>query len=68
MKHNLDAAITYVEDHECSVIPVRQDKRPYIAWAPYQKKRPNKKELEEWWKKWPQAMVGIVNGSISGLV
>ena len=49
-------------------IPLRKDKRPWIAWAPYQERRVTPEELEEWRRRHPGANVGIVTGGISGIV
>lgn len=49
-------------------IPLRKDKRPWIAWAPYQERRVTPEELEEWRRRHPGANVGIVTGAISGIV
>lgn len=52
-----------------SVIPLRRDKRPCLAWwATYQHRRPTPAELQEWRRRFPEANVGIVTGAISGVV
>ena len=50
-----------------SVIPCRRDKRPIIPWGPYQTKRASEAQIREWWTKNPNANIGIVCGSISGV-
>jgi len=51
-----------------SLIPVGKDKRPLLhAWKKYQTIRPTEEELLAWWTKWPEANVGIITGSISGI-
>ncbi|MBP7766581.1 MAG: bifunctional DNA primase/polymerase [Syntrophaceae bacterium] len=50
-----------------SIIPVRPDKKPYIQWAEYQKRKPTEEEIKHWSVKWPKAMIGIVTGEISNL-
>ena len=67
MQNNLQAALSYVEKFNLSVIPIRPDKRPFIKWEPYQKKRATPEEIRSWWSKWPTAMIGIVTGEISGI-
>jgi hypothetical protein len=62
------AALTYLEKFNFSVIPVKPDKRPYIRWETFQHKQATKDEIISWWTKWPKAMVGIVTGSVSGIV
>jgi len=51
-----------------SVIPLKRDKKPYESWLKYQNVRANKTQINNWWKKWPEANIGIVTGKISGLV
>jgi len=63
----LSEAIQYLTKHKFSVIPVQSDKRPYVKWAEFQQRHPTREEVEKWWGIWPDAMIGIVTGSISGL-
>jgi thymidine kinase len=63
----LGAALDY-QERGFSIIPIRPDKRPYIKWEEFQKRRATKQEITAWWNKWPTAMIGIVTGSISGIV
>lgn len=67
MSNCLDWAIYYAK---CgySIIPVRPDKRPWLAWTRYQQERADEALIRHWWDKWPQAGVGIVTGAVSGLV
>lgn len=52
-----------------SVIPIRaRDKRPNIRWQRFQSIRADTPQIEEWFRRWPDANLGIVTGSISGLV
>ena len=62
----LQAALDY-RDKGYSVIPIRKDKKPFIRWEEYQKKRPPKIRITGWWSKWPDANIGIITGSISDL-
>jgi len=48
-----------------SVIPIGENKRPLIQWKKYQKERADESQIEKWWKKYPNAGVGIVTGKIS---
>ena len=64
---NLKSAIWYAENKNFSVIPVNKDKKPLIKWTEYQKKRADVAQIKLWWNKWPEAMVGIVTGKISGI-
>lgn len=53
-----------------SVIPLQpKGKKPIISsWAEYQKQRADENQIREWWRQYPKANVGIVTGSISGIV
>ena len=52
-----------------SVIPLRpRDKRPLIAWAEYQGRRPRIQEIEAWWRDEPALGVAVVCGRVSGLI
>ena len=52
-----------------SVIPVQPGKKiPYIKWKDFQHVRPTPKQIRIWWKKFPDANIGIVTGKISNLV
>ena len=62
----LSNALAYL-NRGFSVIPVRPDKKPFIRWEAYQNRRPTEDEIRQWWTKWPNAMIGIVTGSISGI-
>ncbi|MCX5810158.1 MAG: bifunctional DNA primase/polymerase [Proteobacteria bacterium] len=62
----LNDAITYLKKG-FSVIPVQKDKKPFIKWEPYQKQKPTIEEITTWFKKWPDAMIGLVTGTISEL-
>lgn len=62
----LDHAMQYLKKG-FSVIPVQKDKKPFIKWEPYQKQKPTIEEITTWFNKWPDAMIGICTGEISGL-
>lgn len=62
----VDAALKYAQ-MGFSVIPIRPDKKPYIKWEKYQTMKPTVAEIEEWWNHWPDAMIGIVTGKLSGI-
>lgn len=51
-----------------SVIPCGQDKRPLVSWLRWQSERATEGLIREWWGRWPEANVGIVTGSVSGIV
>ncbi len=66
MLNALQAALAYA-GRGFSVIPVQPDKKPFIPWIDYQKRRATPEEITAWWGKWPTAMIGIVTGEISGI-
>ena len=43
-------------------------KRPLVAWSKFQQRRPSASELRYWWRRWPDAGLGLVTGAVSGLV
>lgn len=52
-----------------SVIPIRpRDKKPLIKWEAYQQRQPTEDELRRWFTEWPDANIGIVTGSVSGMI
>ncbi len=58
-------ALQYAGDH--SVIPLQRNKKPLVAWKAYQLIRAGEDQIRQWWDKYPNANVGIVCGSISGV-
>jgi Bifunctional DNA primase/polymerase, N-terminal/DnaB-like helicase C terminal domain len=48
--------------------PHKVGKIPKIKWTEFQQRRASLDEVKEWFAKWPNANIGIVTGSISGLV
>lgn len=63
-----DAAIEYSEQG-FSVIPIQPgwDKKPLVSWKEFQKRRATPEKIDGWFQKWPDANIGIVTGSISGV-
>jgi hypothetical protein len=52
-----------------SVLPLRpRDKRPLIVWEYLQHERPSEHDVAEWFRRWPNANIGIVTGEISNLI
>lgn len=65
----LKTALKYKNKLSFSVIPVRPDnKKPYIKWLKYQNESANKEEITGWFAQYPDAMVGIVTGKVSGII
>ena len=39
-----------------------------MIWTPYQEAMATEEEIRDWWRKWPDANIGIVTGSVSRIV
>lgn len=51
------------------MLPLRpRDKRPLVMWEPLQAARPTAEQVSDWFRRWPDANIGIVTGEISNLV
>jgi hypothetical protein len=59
----LDWALWYKE-RGLSIIPV-SGKVPLIKWKEYQERCASEEEINQWWKEWPEADIGMVTGRIS---
>ena len=52
-----------------SVLPMQpRAKRPLVAWTVHQHRAATREQIDRWWRRWPDANVGLVTGSVSGLV
>ncbi len=52
-----------------SVLPMQpHGKRPLVAWREFQQRIATAAEIERWFRRWPEANVGVVTGRISGIV
>jgi hypothetical protein len=64
----LGAALDY-QAQSLAVIPVRpRDKKPLLPWKLFQERRATDLELRTWWRRWPDAGVGVVCGAVSGVI
>ena len=61
------AALYYLNKCGFSVIPCGDNKKPLIKWQEFQTRRPTTEEVSEWFKKNPNANIGIVTGKVSNL-
>jgi hypothetical protein len=52
-----------------SVVPLRpRAKRPLIPWLEHQQRRAQADEIEAWFRRWPDANLGVVTGWVSRLI
>ena len=63
----LEDALKYRSEN-VSVIPVGRDKIPLTPWQEYQTRLATVEEIQNWWRAYPDANVGIVTGRLSNLV
>lgn len=75
----LDAALRYADDGwlvfpifgvtngkcDCGVKCGNEGKHPLVAWSTQASNDPG--QISRWWKKWPNANVGVVTGARSGI-
>lgn len=67
--NNTQAAAILYAASGWSVIPVEaRGKRPLMAWLEFQQRIASASEIASWFRKWPEANVGIVTGYISQIV
>jgi hypothetical protein len=64
---NREAALKY-RARGLAVIPVGGDGDPLVSCQSYQAEPAHPDEVETWWKRWPEASVGIVTGKASGIL
>lgn len=63
----LNQALEYERNNNLSIIPIQKNKKPFFNWAEFQRRKATAEEIRQWLSKWPNAMIGIVTGQISGL-
>jgi len=49
-------------------VTIIKSKTPLIEWKTYQVELPEKEEVEAWWKRWPDALIGVATGKLAGFV
>lgn len=68
MGNCLDAAIKYATQYGWAVFPVRpESKKPYTPHGCLDAKK-DVGAIRAWWRKWPDASVGVATGSASNLI
>lgn len=51
-----------------AIVPIEaRGKRPLVRWEEFQRRLPLPGEVAAWFRRWPNANIGIVTGKISGL-
>lgn len=63
----LSAALFYLKSG-FSIIPVGRNKKPHIPWKEFQTRHPSEGEVSTWFDTYRVASIGIVTGSVSGVV
>jgi len=61
--HSVTGGLCSCGNATCS----RPGKHPRVRWKRYQSERATEEQVGAWWRRWPDANVGIVTGEVSGL-
>ena len=67
-KENEDAGVPRTEEEIFQELVNRFCKQPLEPWKEYQVRRPTRKEVTNWFTRYPDANIGIVTGAVSNLV
>lgn len=63
----LQKALEYIKKGK-PIFPVdRKTKKPLCDWGEYQKRLPSVEEVTDWWRRWPEANIGMATGKLSGV-
>jgi hypothetical protein len=66
---DMHAAALEFLDRGWSVIPISAEtKRPLIKWLEFQRRHATPEEVDGWFETWPNALLAVVCGEISGVV
>jgi Bifunctional DNA primase/polymerase, N-terminal/AAA domain/Primase C terminal 1 (PriCT-1) len=68
VSRTFETAIAY-RRADFSVIPIKpMEKKPLVAWEPYQKEPAPEETIKFWFSNWPDANLAIVTGAVSDCV
>jgi hypothetical protein len=67
MRNKKIAAALQYQQAGFSVIPVKKNKKPHIKWEKFQHERADENQIQQWWRRWPDANPAIVTGEVSGV-
>ncbi len=62
----MQSALQLSAEYGLPVFPCRPDKRPYTEHG-FKDATTNLDTIEEWWRRWPDALIGVPTGKASGL-
>ncbi|WP_083232729.1 bifunctional DNA primase/polymerase [Endozoicomonas atrinae] len=69
MTGNVRDAIYEYLDRGWSIIPIcANDKTPLVKWKKFQTRQPTEDEIDFWLEKWPDMLIAVVCGAISGII
>lgn len=68
MNKLLDAAIKYATEYQWAVFPCSPTSKKPLTPHGCKDAKKSVGAIKSWWKKWPDASIGIATGSVSGLI
>lgn len=48
--------------------PDKRGKNPMVRWGDYQEELPSEEQVRSWWRRWPNANIGMATGRLSRVV
>jgi hypothetical protein len=51
-----------------SIIPIKEDKTPFVRWTEFQKRKSDIEEIYYWYWLYPDSNIGIITGTVSNLI
>lgn len=67
MRNDCEDVCYKLIERQLPVIPIGPDKKPHVGWKQYQSRLPERAEAKDWFKRWPQANIALVTGTLSGV-